>query len=288
MILRKKESHIKVNRFIEHTIRGVISLLKETIINEKIASKNGFLQRCDPRFKCLNASILLVSIQLTKSVILLCILYLVCLSLAFASAINLGFYLKRTLLFIPLFSLFIAVPALFNAVTPGKHVFSLKILTYDLSITKQGIDSALIFFMRVLSSVSFSILLVLTTRHNVLLKVFRIFKVPLLFVATINMSYRYIYLLLDIVANTFIAIKSRVGYISSTKTGRRVVGANIAGLWMKSYRLQTQIYDAMLSRGYTGEPKILDESHSSQIDYVALIITILILIGTVCLNRFLT
>lgn len=283
----KKELHTKANGFIERTLLSIISLLKESITNENIASRNGFLQGCDPRVKCLVISLFLAAIIATRSVTVLCVLYLLCLVLTIASNINLGFFLKRTLLFIPLFSLFIVVPAIFNFVTPGEKVLTFNLFTYDLSITKQGIDTATIFFMRVLSSVSFAILLVLTTRQHVLLKVLRIFKVPQLFVTTINMSYRYIYLLLDIVQNTFIAVKSRVGYVTSTKTGRRIIGANMAGLWVKSYQLQTQVYAAMLSRGYSGEPKILYEFHTQGKDFIVLTITIMILIGTIWLNKFL-
>jgi cobalt/nickel transport system permease protein len=138
--------------------------------------------------------------------------------------------------------------------------------------------------MRVLASVSLSILLVLTTRHHVLLKTLRVFKIPQLFVMTMGMTYRYIYLLLDIVQNTFIAIRSRVGFVTSTKTGRRIVGANMAGLWLKSYRMQTLVLDAMLSRGYTGEPKILHAFHARTTDFLMLIAAAAALTGTLWLN----
>jgi cobalt/nickel transport system permease protein len=284
--LCKKESHRKASGFIDRTILGAVSLLKETVSNEEIASRKGFLQRSDPRLKCLSVVLLLICVLSTRSIIELSVVYLVTLALALVSAIQLDLFLKRTLLFIPVFSLFIVVPAIFNVVTPGDSVFAFKLGAHSLSITKQGIGSAVIFFLRVLASVSLSILLVLTTRHYVLLKVLRIFKVPQLFVMTMGMTYRYIYLLLDIVQNTFIAIKSRVGYVSSTKSGRRIVGANMAGLWLKSYRLQTQVYSAMLSRGYTGEPRVLDEFRARANDYVILACAITAFIGTLWLNHF--
>jgi energy-coupling factor transporter transmembrane protein EcfT len=60
----------------------------------------------------------------------------------------------------------------------------------------------------------------------------------------------------------------------------------MAGLWLKSYRMQTQVYDAMLSRGYTGEPKVLEEFKAGTIDGVLLTISLLTLAGTLWLNRF--
>ena len=34
---------------------------------------------------------------------------------------------------------------------------------------------------------------------------------------------------------------------------------NIAGLWQRSYRLSENVYQAMLSRGYSGEPEVLND-----------------------------
>ena len=47
-------------------------------------------------------------------------------------------------------------------------------------------------------------------------------------------------------------------------------------LWLKSYRLQNQVSDAMVSRGYTGEPKVLDEFGAHAIDFILLSFSILI------------
>lgn len=285
-LLRKKGPLKKAGGFIDRTLLGVVSLLKETISNDQLASKKGFLQQWDPRFKCLSIAVMLVCILSARSVAALTLFYAMTLVLSVISGISLQFFLKRTLLFIPIFSLFIVVPAIFNVVTPGESVISLKLFSHILSITRQGIDSAVIFFMRVLTSVSIATLLMLTTRHHVLLKVLRIFKVPQIFVMTMGMTYRYIYLLLDMVQNTFTAIRSRVGFVTSTKTGRRIVALNMAGLWLKSYRLQTQVYSAMLARGYTGEPQVLDDFRAHTMDFVVLASAILCFMGTLWLNRF--
>ena len=230
--------------------------------------------------------ILLCCVLVSKSVIVLSGFYLTAIILAFVSSISLGFFLKRTLLFVPLFSFFIVVPAIFSPITPGDSVFSFTVFSHHVSITRQGLGFAMIFFMRVLASVSFAMLLVLTTRHHVLLKVLRLFKVPQVFVMTMGMCYRYIYLFLDTIQKTFCAIKSRVGFVSSTKAGQKIAAMNMAGLWLKSYRMQTQVYDAMLSRGYTGEPKVLEEFKAGTIDGVLLTFSLLTLAGTLWMNRF--
>jgi cobalt/nickel transport system permease protein len=134
--------------------------------------------------------------------------------------------------------LFIAIPAVFS----------------------QGWFSVALFVMRVLVSVSYVVLLSLTTRHTALLKLLRFFKVPRLFVFTIGMTYRYIYLFAEIIENTYLAIKSRTGGFRLHHTkGREVVSWNIATLWQRSVQLSEEVYLAMLARGYTGEPKVMGE-----------------------------
>jgi len=272
--------------FIERTIEGTVSLLRETVSVEIVAARNGFLQRRDPRFKCLSAVLVLVTVLISKNVAELSVLYLFLLALVGVSSIGLWFFLERTLLFVPIFSLFIALPAIFNVVTPGEPLVSFKVFSWAFCITRPGVDSAIIFFMRVLDSVSIAVLLVITTRQHVLLKVLRVFRVPQLFVMTMGMTYRYVFLFLDIIQKMFIAIKSRVGFISSSKTGRHVVTANIAGLWLRSYRLQSQVYDAMVSRGYAGEALALDDFTATAIDFVVFAVALCALIGTLWLNRF--
>jgi cobalt/nickel transport system permease protein len=276
----------KNNGFLERTAIGAVSLLREAVSTEAIASRAGLLQRCDPRFKSLAAGLLFCSILVTKSSIELTAMYAATLFLSMLSSIKPGFFLKRTLFFIPIFSLFIVVPAIFNVVTPGEPIVTFKVFALNISITRQGVDSAVIFFLRVLAAVSLAILLVLTTRHHVLLKTLRVFRVPRLFVMTMGMCYRYIYLLLELIQNSFTAIKSRAGFVTLPKTGRRIVALNMAGLWLRSYRMHSQVYDAMVSRGYTGEPAVLDEFRAQKGDYIFLIASLFILIGTLWLNRF--
>jgi cobalt/nickel transport system permease protein len=268
------------------SILQIVGFIREAVATEDIASRKGFLQSCDPRYKTLGIALLLVGVSISRSHAVLACYYLVSAALAIASAIAIGFFMKRTLLFIPLFSMVIAIPAIFGFVTPGEPVLSLSVLTAKVTVTRQGIDSACIFMLRVLASVSLAIVLVLTTRHNELLKVLRIFKVPQVFVMTMAMSYRYLFILLDAVQKTFTAIKSRVGYVAAAGTGRRIAGAAMSGLWLRSYQLQSQVYGAMLSRGYAGEPRVLADFRAGTIDIAFLGFTLCVFLGTVCMNLY--
>ncbi|MBU0599233.1 cobalt ECF transporter T component CbiQ, partial [bacterium] len=246
---------------------------------DEYAAKKGFLQSLDPRIKVITFILFLITILLIKSITLCLCLYAVCLVLAYFSNVHLGFFLKRTWIFIPIFAFFIAIPAIFSIWTPGKALLVVNMLGAKIIITQQGLFGAILFVTRVLSSVSFAILLSLTTKHFALLKVLRIFGIPQVFIMTLGMSYRYIYLFLEVVENTYLAIKSRVGRQLHYKKGQHIVAWNISSLWHRSYYLNEAVYSAMLSRGYTGEPVVADDFKTKKRDWVWLFLTVIFFIA---------
>lgn len=238
------------NNFIERSRDEVLVFLRNSIFAEEHALKDGFLQSLDPRVKIASFLLLIFQVLFAKSLAGILFFYAFCLLLALISKINLFFFLKRTWIFIPLFALFIALPAIFGA---GEPIFSGQILGARFSITSQGLGGALVFLMRVVTCVSFEVLLNITTRHFELLKVLRIFKIPEIFIITLGMCYRYIYLFVGIIQDTYLAIRSRVGRRVQYRRGQELAAGNIASLWNRSVGLNEEVYKAMLSRGYRGE-----------------------------------
>ncbi|MHB8155559.1 MAG: cobalt ECF transporter T component CbiQ [Candidatus Omnitrophota bacterium] len=265
---------MKSNNFIERSIVGVLEFLKDAIFAEELALKKGFLQVLDPRVKTISFLLFIVQALLTKSIVVLFFLYTICLFLVLISRIGLGFFLKRTWIFIPLFSLFIVIPAIFN---PGEALLTWHILGAKLMITRQGLDGAVIFIMRVTTCESLVVLLSLTTKHFELLRVLRIFKVPEIFIMTLGMCYRYIYLFVGLIQNTYLAIKSRVGIGVQYQRGQNIVAWNIASLWERSERLNEQVYQAMLSRGYQGEILVWNDFKIKTRDWLWLFAVLIII-----------
>jgi cobalt/nickel transport system permease protein len=263
---------------------GALSFLKESIFADEYARRPGFLQSLDPRVKTITFLLFIIGIMLTKSIAVLLWLYSLCLLLVLVSEIKLGFFLRRTWIFIPLFSLFIALPALFSIFTPGQPLTALRIKGFELVITRQGLAAASLFVSRVITSVSFVVLLSITTKHFELLKVLRIFKVPQVFVMTVGICYRYVYLFVEIIEHTYLAIKSRVGSRLYYKKGQHIVAWNIACLWARSYQLNEQVYLAMLSRGYSGEPVVLHDYKTALRDWLWLLLALIVFIIVIFLN----
>jgi cobalt/nickel transport system permease protein len=213
------------NNFIERSLIGAVNFFQGSLYAEECAGRKGFLQSIDSRIKVITILLLLLTILWAKDIIVLLWLYFFCLLLACLSYVKLKFFLKRTWIFMPIFSLFIAIPALF--------------------------------VLRVIASVSYVVLLSLVTRHTELLRVLRIFKIPQIFILVLGMCYRYIYLFVELISHTYLAIKSRVGFSLGHQKGQEIVAYRIANLWQRSLHLNNQVYQAMLSRGYTGEPQVL-------------------------------
>jgi cobalt/nickel transport system permease protein len=259
----------KRNNFIERSIMGALFFLKDAVLCEEHALRKGFLQSLDPRIKAATILMFLLTVVSLKSVVAIGGLYCVCLAL----------FLLRTWVFIPLFTLLIAIPALFAFVTPGDTLCAVHFLGRELIVTRQGSSGALLFVVRVATSVSFAVLLSLTTRHAELLKVLRIFGVPQIFVLTVSMCYRYLYLFAVTVENVFMGIKSRVGVVSGHRKGQRVVAWNIANTWSRTAQMSENVYSAMLSRGYTGESRLLNSFRAGIKDWVWFLAVTVICLG---------
>jgi len=264
------------NNFIERSITGAFAFLKGSLFAEEYALRKGFLQSLDPRAKTIGIGMLVVGVLLAKSIVSVAALYGVCLLLTFLSRIPILFFLKRTWIFIPLFSVCIVIPALFSVVTPGETLWVIHGGGVSLTITRQGMQGAVLFILRVSASVSLAVLLSITTRHFVLLKALRVFRIPAVFVMTLGMCYRYIFLFLNVLENTYFAIRSRVGGRLHYAKGQRIVAWNIATLWYRSYQMQESVYHAMVSRGYRGESMIMEDFRMNVRDWVWLIAVCLI------------
>lgn len=259
---------LKKNNFIEKSILGAISFFKDAIFAEEYASKDAFLQSFDPRIKMISFAVFIVTVLFIKAPGPILLLYCLVLLLAFFSGINLIYFLKRTWIFIPLFSLFIATPAIFSVFSPGEPVFSFNLFNITLTVTRQGLISAVLFISRVITCVSLVVLLSLTTRHAHILYTLRVFGVPPVFIMTIGMCYRYIYLFAKMIEDTYLALKSRAATAISTTRGQRVASWSISSLWQRSFYMHKEVYGAMVSRGYAGEAHIADNFKSSAKDWI--------------------
>lgn len=220
-------------KFLQRSIKGALNFFKEAVFFEEIASASGFLQSFDPRLKITFFLSAIVVTCLAKNVWHLIILYFISVVLASLSRINILYFFKRAWFFIPVFTLFIAIPAVFT----------------------QGILSAVIFVLRVTTCVSFAVLLTITTRHNLLFKALRSLGIPNIFIQTLDMTYRYIFLFVKVFEEMHVGLKSRLIKAFNRERAREWIGSRISFLFRRSIKMSEDVYMAMIARGYTGEIK---------------------------------
>ncbi len=267
---------MKGEGFLSRNIASFTKALESIIVTEDLCRAPGLLQGLDPRVKLVTLLLFLVIVGLARSLLILAIIFVLTLALGFLSKVPLWFFLKRVLLFIPIFTAVIAIPALF--ITPGEPLIH---LAGKVIITGQGARTAGLLILRVMDSLSFGTLLILTTPWTGLLVALRWLRVPSLLVATLSMTYRYIFLLLHTVNSMFLARRSRNLGGFSGRENRRWLARALTTTIAKSQHLGEEVYLAMLSRGYRGEVLALNESNLRRRDYLwaaSAIVTALLLL----------
>jgi cobalt/nickel transport system permease protein len=245
---------------------------------EAMSTRRGLLQRVDPRVKLI-ALVGLVAVSVwVDHLAALAALVALAIALVALSRIELRRFAVRAWLFVPLFTVVIALPAVTSWVTPGHAVLTLWThrpftvgplhLPAVLAITAPGIASAVRLVLRVAAAVSFSVLLALTTPWNELMRSLRVVRVPRLFVFVLTMVYRYVFVLLRQVQDMVAARLSRAVGRVSAREDQRFVGAATGSQFGRSQQMSEDIYLAMVSRGFRGEVRTLERWRLARVDLV--------------------
>jgi cobalt/nickel transport system permease protein len=265
--------------FIDRTLKGVVGMMEEFIFSEEQSQRPGLLQGIDVRVKLLGVLLLVVCTSLLHSISLIYGLYGLTLILALLSRIEAALFIKRVWLVLPLFVGLIALPATLNIFTPGETalaLFSLEkgyqfgpyFIPPEISMTYPGISTALLLVGRVATSMSLVVLLPLTTSWADLLKAVRSLGVPQIYVQTLGMALRYLFLLSQIIREVHIAKKSRTIRPGNARTEQRWIAGQVGTLFKRSMQLSAEVHRAMMARGYQGEVRILSVFRIRKRDYL--------------------
>jgi cobalt/nickel transport system permease protein len=239
---------------VEKNLAKFASFIQESFFADETARKKGWLQQVDPRIKLLGSFFLLLCSSFSTRLSTILIIYVFSLILAAGSRIFSVFFVRKIWLYVPLYVSVIALPSIF--LVQGTPLYSF----FDgaIVITKQGVMAAVFLISRVAASVSLMLILVLTTTWSDLLKALRSLFVPRFLVLMLLMTYRYIYLLLMVASNIFLAKKSRRIGPETWQTTRSWVEATLGTLVGKSIQTSQEVHLAMISRGFRGEPQIVN------------------------------
>jgi cobalt/nickel transport system permease protein len=251
---------------VERTIGSLLGALDRDTATSALADANGLLQGLDPRVKIAGMLALIVAATAVRSLFVIAVIFLVAAALAVFSKVPIRFIATRVWLSVLAFSGTIALPALF--LTPGPAFIKLPLIDWE--VTRPGLRSAAFLISRAETAATLALLLVACTRWTHVLKALRVLRVPALAVTILGMTHRYIFLLLNLAADMFVARRSRAVGRMTARMRRHTATASAAVLLEKSLELSGEVYSAMQSRGFTGEIFLLDNFKMQARDWWAL------------------
>jgi cobalt/nickel transport system permease protein len=271
---------VKQRVFLASTVREFSSALGRALVSEEVSARNGLLQNFDPRVRLIGTLLLVLAVVLCRRLDVLAGLFGLAILLAIASRVSLGSLAMRVWLIVLGFTGLIAIPALFT--TPGDPLLAMPL---SLSITRQGLSSALLLVLRVETAVTLTTVFVLCTRWTHILKALRSLGLPAEVVTMLAMTHRYVFLLIETANQMFESRESRtVGQLSERQ--QRSITARTAGVLLsKSMDLSYDVYAAMISRGFRGDIRLLTEFRLRARDYAGLAMFTLIGIAAAWTGR---
>jgi len=134
-----------------------------------------------------------------------------------------------------------------------------------------GTDAALVMFTRISSSVLVLLVLVSTTPFFKMMGAFRALHMPKVMANLILFTYRFIFLFLDEMERMRTARLARGfngGRSLLDARAYRTLGATIGMTFVRANARATNIYDALLSRGYSGDIRSFERSRTRPRDAI--------------------
>ena len=196
------------------------------------------------------------------------------------SLLGLGFTFKRS---------FVALPFALVAVTAIFSPFGNPLAEWDLGFTVlTPTDFGLVRFVSILIrswlSVQMAILLVATTQFPDLLHALEHLRIPRTLTTVVAFLYRYLFVLTDEVFRLLRARDARSAGLPGMKPGgtlrwRASIAGSMAGqLFLRSYERSDRIYNAMISRGYSGHFRTLNPHIMKRRDWLVLVFAFFVFI----------
>lgn len=267
--------------FVERTVHGLVLAIQEALVAEETARSHGLLQNIDARVKLAGIGALIIGAIAVHRLWVLLALFSLIVLLALLSRVSLKFLAARVWISVLAFTGLIALPAAF--LVPGQIVFRIPALQW--TITSQGLTSAALLTLRAETAATLSLLLVLCTPWNHLLRALRFFRVSAVVVVITEMTYRYIFLLLRTAQDMFESRQIRlIGFLEPVEQ-RRLAAGTVGVLLDKTLQLSNDVHSAMQARGFRGDVRLLDDLRMTLSDWFQLTAFVVIACITIWFGR---
>jgi cobalt/nickel transport system permease protein len=174
------------------------------------------------------------------------------------------------LLSLPMFFLLTSLPAFIIAGIGGDRIhqiqwdvwqnWGISIGSFYLYASRTGIHQASLLLARTLASTSCMYFILLTVPFTEILQILRQWNCPALLTELLLLMYRFIFSLLAIADELWIAQNSRCGY-RTWKLGMRSLSILIGQLLQRTLENYRQVSLSLASRGFNGELRVWSSCH---------------------------
>ncbi|MEJ2625514.1 MAG: cobalt ECF transporter T component CbiQ [Pseudolabrys sp.] len=251
--------------FLDRLADGLAHAVDHALEADDLSRRDGLLQRLDPRVKLGGVFGLILVAVFVKSLAVLAALFWLAVGLAAVSRVGPWRLARQVWIGVLAFTGLIALPAVF--LVPGDVLFNLPVLSWP--VTLQGVRSAAFLLGRSETAATYALLLVLTTSWPHLLKAMRAFRVPTVLIVIFGLTHRYVFVFLRVATQMLEARRSRLVGPLAPRDRRRLATATAGVLLTRAFDMSTEVHLAMVSRGYRGEPRLLDEFRMRPLDWAA-------------------
>jgi cobalt/nickel transport system permease protein len=242
-------------------------LLRTAFIQWETSSKRGFFQGIDSRVKVFFLVFFIVIVSIKKTILSEAVIALFLLGLAVASRLDIIKHYGKILFLTFVFGFLLTLPSAFNIFTPGDilwpvfhfdkpHTLGPITFPQEIGLTYGGLRGVAMLSFRVMNSLSISLLVFASTPFTEFIKALKVFRVPDVFLMTITLSYKYIFIFVQTVYDMHLAKKSRLTGFESDREARQWVSGRMAFLFRKSQQQCEEVFKAMTARGLSDTIKL--------------------------------
>jgi cobalt/nickel transport system permease protein len=273
--------------FIDKTIQKLAGLVQLNHQQMHLAERNAFISKISVRTKLIVFIYFILVISFLKPIRSELIIGMVILVMHILVNNSFVKVYKRIIFFTFFFGFLIAAPSALNLISKGDVLWPVISLSksYDfwiyhipqvIGFTKEGLMSMSLLTLRVFNSISISFLLINTTPFNDIIKGLKMFRIPDSLLMIITLAYLYIFILSNLVAESYLAMKSRIIGHMENKDVQQLIAGRITHIFKMSRRHFEKTFQAMLARGYTGEVVIYQKERMAVADFIILGISLLL------------
>lgn len=254
---------------IEKGMKYLSEMITAGFINVGQETGKGVFRNLDPRLKVLFLVFFVLIVSLKRDIFPEVVIALFMVLMVALSRIDFWRFYRKIIGLTFFFGFCIAFPAAFNVVTPGEVSIRVAALSqsYDfwiyhipreIGLTRQGIEGVVMLCLRVMNSLTISLLVIHTTPFHKIIKALNVFRVPDTFLLIITLSYKYIFIFANTVENMYLARKSRLVGMVKNEEARMWIAGRIVFMFRKTMARYDEVFSAMVARGFAEEVKFSD------------------------------